>query len=338
MRRIRLSFTPHIEVDFVDRDLALRKMEEWAEKGMVDVQLVPGPEGCGKTAWLKQSVELLKELGFDVIYVNPIEKEVMMETGVADVKTKLAEILREATENTWARAAWAMVDMAKELIKAGRKKVAVLADDVFQAIGLDRAAIYVKGLLGLIEYPPRPYDVVIAVVATSEGVSRREIGRHLWASIRPMWNMPREGFRQLYEQLSGPKPEFDHVWKLTGGNPRILERLYRAGWNTERVISDLITEKNIKAFTASLSNKKRQLLAKAIEDPDTLMTREGIPLMNKLIELNLIMEIPEWRDPWYWAGEPPPQKDPELGIGRDLAWQTPIHREAVRGVLEGLNR
>ncbi len=66
------------------------------------------------------------------------------------------------------------------------------------------------------------------------------------------------------------------------------------------------------------------------------MTRDGISLMNKLIEQNLIMEIPEWRDPWYWTGgEPPPQKDPELGIGKDLAWQTPLHREAVRRTLKG---
>jgi hypothetical protein len=37
---------------------------------------------------------------------------------------------------------------------------------VFQAIGLGKASIYVKGLLGLIEYPPRSYERVIAVVAT----------------------------------------------------------------------------------------------------------------------------------------------------------------------------
>ncbi len=169
MRRIRLNLAPHVEVEFTDRELALRKMKEWAEKGMVNVQLVYGPEGCGKTAWLKQSVELLKELNFDVVYVNPVEKEVMAETGITDVKARLMEILREATVDTWVRVAWAVVDIAKEIMKAGAKKVAVLADDVFQAIGLDKAAIYVKGLLGLIEYPPRTYDIVIAVVATSEG-------------------------------------------------------------------------------------------------------------------------------------------------------------------------
>ena len=30
---------------------------------------------------------------------------------------------------------------------------------------------------------------------------------------------------------------------------------------------------------------------------------------------------------------PPPETDPELVIGRNVAWQTPIHREAVRRAL-----
>ncbi|MEM1599103.1 MAG: AAA family ATPase, partial [Pyrobaculum sp.] len=41
------------------------------------------------------------------------------------------------------------------------------------------------------------------------------------------------------------------------------------------------------------------------------------------------------RDPWFWVGELPPEKDLELGIGRRVAWQTPLHREAVRRALEG---
>lgn len=56
--------------------------------------------------------------------------------------------------------------------------------------------------------------------------------------------------------------------------------------------------------------------------------------MNRLVELNLATEIPEWRDPRYWIDQPPPEKDPELGIGRYVAWQTPLHREAVKRALE----
>jgi hypothetical protein len=39
------------------------------------------------------------------------------------------------------------------------------------------------------------------------------------------------------------------------------------------------------------------------------------------------------RDPYFWIDAPPPEKDPELGIGKNVAWQTPIHREAVKKVL-----
>ena len=78
-------------------------------------------------------------------------------------------------------------------------------------IGIDRAAIYVKGLLGILEHPPTNYDKAIAIAATSEGVSLGEIGRHSWSDTTPIWNMTKEGFRQLYEQLPGPKPGFEEV-------------------------------------------------------------------------------------------------------------------------------
>ena len=52
MRRIKLSLAS-IEVEFADRELALKRMEEWAERGTRFPRVVFGPEGCGKTAWLK---------------------------------------------------------------------------------------------------------------------------------------------------------------------------------------------------------------------------------------------------------------------------------------------
>jgi len=35
-----------------------------------------------------------------------------------------------------------------------------------------------------------------------------------------------------------------------------------------------------------------------------------------------------------WIDVPPPERDPELGIGRYVAWRTPLHREAVRRAIE----
>ncbi|WP_446753125.1 ATP-binding protein [Vulcanisaeta sp. JCM 16161] len=335
MRRIRLSFA-NTQVEFVDREKALGQVRDWAEKGTFPVQVVYGPEGCGKTAWLLQSVELLKELGFDVIYINIPNKEVLAEFSITDLRSRFLTLAREAiAQNALGKLAWLAFDMAKELIKLTRGKIAVIVDDAFQVIGVKESALYVKALLNLIEYPPEMYERIITIAATSEGVSRREIGRHTWAEIMPIWNMPREGFRQLYEQVPGDKPGFEEVWRLTGGNPRILEELYRAGWNTDRVIEGFIRGRGIDILINSLSGSEKRVLAETVDDPDALFTREGVPLMDKLIELNLVLDISD-RKPYLWIDEPPPEKDPELGIGRRVAWQTPLHREAIRRALEGV--
>jgi hypothetical protein len=91
----------------------------------------------------------------------------------------LAEAVSEAFGIAQLKLATLALDVGRELLERwGRKRVAILVDDVFQAVGLDKAGIYVKSLLNLIEYPPKSYEGIVAVVATSEGVTRGEIGRH----------------------------------------------------------------------------------------------------------------------------------------------------------------
>ncbi|GAB6944284.1 ATP-binding protein [Vulcanisaeta sp. JCM 14467] len=336
MRRIRLNLAG-TQVEFVDREQALRRVEYWAERGMSVVHVVYGPEGCGKTAWLKQSVELLRELGFDVVYVNPLDKEQLVEVSVVDLKRRFLEVVRQAmAENALTRIAWSAYELVHDLIKAGRRKVAILADDVFQVIGIRESAMYVKALLNLIEYPPAEYERVITVAATSEGLSRREIGRHRWADLDAMWNITKEGFRQLYEQLPGSKPEFEEVWRLTGGNPKLLGRLYEFNWNVDSLIRRIQDEKRIPEFITSLSSRERELLREALENPDSLVSREGLPLLDRLVELNVVVDAIPVRDQEFWIDTPPPERDSELGIGLRVAWQTPIHREAVRKALESV--
>jgi hypothetical protein len=70
------------------------------------------------------------------------------------------------------RASYLAILLANKLLKRWRKKIALLIDEVFQAIGLDRAEAYVKMLLNLIEYPPESYENIVIIVATSESLSR----------------------------------------------------------------------------------------------------------------------------------------------------------------------
>ncbi|MFZ8808331.1 MAG: ATP-binding protein [Pyrobaculum sp.] len=332
MRRIRLNLLPGLEVEFADRDGALRQVEDWAREGTRWPIVIFGPEGCGKSAFLRQASVMLRDLGYDVVYVDPLHRFFTAHTDVDEIARRLADAASEAFGVAQLKLATLAIDAVKELLaRWGRRRVAVLVDEVFQAIGVDKAGIYVKSLLNLIEYPPRSYDGIVAVVATSEGVTRGEIGRHRWAHLTPMWNMAKEGFRQLYDKISRPKPPFEEVWRWTGGNPNLLLELYMRSWSVDAVVKALIRDKEL---TSSFIAKWRRWLEEAVEDPEALWSPDAPEeLIKQLTEKNLIVYNMYDRDPYFWVDQPPPERDPELGIGKNVAWQTPLHREAIRRAL-----
>ena len=333
MKRIKLRFED-LQIEFTDRDRALGQVSEWADRGTGNPVVIFGPEGCGKTAFLLQAAAMLKEMDYDVFYLHPLDKIFEAEIEEIDVKRAFLDFVQRALEeDALGRVAWAVFDFVREVLKRKRRKMAVIADDVFQAIGLNRAAIYVKGLLNMIEHPFYNYEKMVVLVATSEGLTRYEIGRHRWAYILPTWNMNREGFEQLYQKIPGQKPPLEEAWRLTGGNPYILRELYRKQWNVNSVAIGIIEAKDLRDFVTTLKEEKRTWLKEAIEDPDTLYTRERMPILHKLVEMNLAVSSMYSRIPYLWIDTPPPEKDLELGIGKYAAWQTPLHREAIRRVL-----
>ena len=333
VRRITVELVPGVATEFVDRDRAVEQLEEWAERSTAYPVVIFGPEGCGKTAFLRQAASALRELGFDVFYLHPLDRMFAADVDDVDVKTLFLELARRTLEDEkWGRMALAVFDLVREVLKRRRRKIAIIADDVFQAIGLDKAAAYVKGLLNMIEHPLYEYENIVVLVATSEGVSRREIGRHRWAHLTLMWNMSKEGFRELYDKIPGPKPPFDEAWRLTGGNPNLLRELYRAKWDAEGIIKRMTWEKRL---TPVFVARWRRWLEKAVEDPDALWSSDAPEeLINELEEKNLIVYNMYDRDPFFWVDQPPPERDPELGIGKRVAWHTPIHREVVRRALQ----
>ncbi|MFZ8783253.1 MAG: ATP-binding protein [Desulfurococcaceae archaeon] len=80
------------------------------------------------------------------------------------------------------------------------------------------------------EYPPEAYEKVVVIVTASESVSRRRVGRHLWAELRAVWNMSERDFGELRGKIPGEKPLLEETWRLTSGNPRALSLLYQANW------------------------------------------------------------------------------------------------------------
>ena len=74
MKRIKLEIAPGVKTEFVDRDRALEQVAEWAEKSTRWPVVIFGPEGCGKTAFLRQSIVMLRGLGYDVFYLHPLDR------------------------------------------------------------------------------------------------------------------------------------------------------------------------------------------------------------------------------------------------------------------------
>jgi hypothetical protein len=97
-------------------------------------------------------------------------------------------------------------------------------------------------------------------------------------------------------------------------------------------VTQLIREKGL---TPGFVVRWRVWLEKIVNDPEALWSPD-VPeeLINQLVEKNLIVYNIYERKQIFWIDQPPPERDLELGIGRDVAWQTPIHKEAVRRALE----
>jgi hypothetical protein len=332
-KRVKLHFAPGLEVEFTDRDRAIRQIYELSEKGTRVPVVVYGPEGCGKSALLKQAGEILGELGFDVLYIDLLRRDFTTHTDIREVAEKLSEVLAETTSIALLRLANTTVSLARDLIRKWRKRrIALLVDEVFQAIGIEGAEAYVKSLLNLIEYPPESYENIVVILATSEGLSRWKIGRHRWAWLMPMWNMSKSGFTELYEKIPGNKPLLEDAWRFTGGNPFMFSQLHRINWSINIAVKTLIAEKNL---TPTFINKWRKWLKEAVADPDTLWDpNTPEELINELTSRNLIVYFLRDRDPELWIDTPPPERDLEIGIGKHVAWQTPLHREAVKKALK----
>ena len=337
LRRVKLRFLGSLEITFVDREAGIRQIEELAARGTQYPLVVYGPEGCGKTAFLRQAALMLEDMGYSVVYVNPMAR---VEREVLRFSPSMREIVKDVVDavlEPYSRIVDIAITIAYEALRRLRKPMlAILMDDIFQAVGVDRAESYVKALLNLIEYPPGDYERIVAVIVSGEGVTRWRVGRHRWAMLRSIWNMEKRGFKELYHVLPGSKPlDVEEVWRLTGGNPDVLRRLYAAGWRVESVVSDLAVSKSL---ISRLVERWREDLERALEDPDHLWSAGGDVdvLVGELVERNLITYglPPRLQD--YWVDTPPPEKDLELGIGRFVAWQTPLHREAVRRALEEL--
>jgi dienelactone hydrolase len=82
VKRLELLFAPGLKIEFTDREKAVKQVYEFAERGTRLPIVVFGSEGCGKSAWLRQASEILRESGYDVIYIDLLHREYAVYTYV----------------------------------------------------------------------------------------------------------------------------------------------------------------------------------------------------------------------------------------------------------------
>lgn len=78
------------------------------------------------------------------------------------------------------------------------------------------------------------------------------IGRHNWAHIKAMWNLPDKDLQELYEQIPNNKLSFEDI-RRSAGKSRILRDLCMAGWNTGVLIMNIVGGRKLVRFINSLT-------------------------------------------------------------------------------------
>jgi len=310
-------------VNFVDRDVEIKELLKVIRKGTVFPIAIYGPEGCGKTALLRYIArEVAMWNNVVVVYIDALE-QFDLEKALFTTHKEAFEVIQDLLSIPFgvslARITMAIISRLAKKISLKGKNVVVIVDDVYRAIGIENVDRYTKSLYEWIGYLHEKYEVgnVAIILSTSEGISKRELSRHTYVDIRMLWNLPREGFRELVHQLKPPSTiDVNTLWRLTGGNPRALIELAKLNWSKETWIN-IIYENKIRRAIHYIDKNK---LLSLVRDPDS-----DWETAEKLEELGLMIEL---RHTAVIGKAPNP--NPELGIGREWAWQIPIYKEVAR--------
>ncbi len=306
-------------VNFVDREVELSQLFDFAERGHPFPIAVYGPEGCGKTTLLKCFLEELRDRDYVAIYVDALELQ-DLNRAMLCTHREVWEIVQSLAgavpvgENI-AKTITLLLRKLHEKLSLRGKRLVVILDDVYRAVGIENAVRYTKLLYEWISNLHTEFNVkhVLFVLTTSEGLSKRELYRHTYVHVYMMWNLPKEGFYELVRQLDVPVDP-DVLWRLTGGNPRVLIDIATHSWDIDRWLRYVIHR--VSSLVRDLDQDRLRRLA---EDPDS-----DWELAKVLEERGLMIELNRAH---VLGIEPKP--DPELGIGKEWAWQIPAYRNAI---------
>ena len=346
MDRVKFKFGDTTNIGFVGRAPGLDLVSDLAVRGTSRPLIIFGPTGCGKTAFLRQAIEVLLDFGYSVVYANPLAH---LRDGFSrgfwissDLRKLSPDLLFPSTVQGDELVFYGLDLLYEAVNTLSRRRVAFLGDDIFSATGFSTASRLLEVFTDFLDNVYSSVDSAVVILVYGSTTPGFIGGR---GEVRGMWNLGFSDFRNLYSQLPGSKPPLDDAWSVTGGNPGVLEALYRLGWRSDALIRDVASRLGLGELLRRLTPLQRSIVDVAVDDPDFLGSApEEVPasrrgeardLVRVLVERKLIIEVPD-RDRDRWIDHPPPKRDRALGIGLRYAWHAPAYRDAARAVLESL--
>jgi len=327
-------------VKFINREVELKELQKFAERGVVIPLYIYGPEGCGKTRLLREFVRKARGVAIyiDALERKKIDKALLTNEVLGEVKILFKELIKEThvpLGKYLANKIFTLLERVHAKVTIKGKPLIVAVDDVVQALGLDEIERYTKWLYELISKVHDEYDPssVLIIATTSEGLSLRRISRHTYTEPRLLWNLDYDAFAELGSELKSPNLKItDEVWKFTAGNPRALINIaHMYEWNIKPWLEHL--EERLRPIVSEI---KQQGLSKELkyllEDPDSPWSKPSggmLRLYNLLIENNLFMYTG-----YKTLANTRLKPEPELGIGRYYAWQLPAYRYVLGELLK----
>ena len=332
------------EPKFVNRELELKALTELGKKGSPLVEFVYGPEGCGKTRLFKEFTKKFDELMDNgvIVYVDALEEKEFEEALLLSPKiVRVRSLIRTIAEGVvgpigklLTEEVLTILDKIAEKYSLRDKHVVIIVDDVVRAIGIDRLERYVKWLLESIykianKYSPRS---VLIIATTSEGYSLNRVMRHRWASISLIWNLGKEGFKELSEQLNPPSNNVvEEAWKMTGGNPRaLIELAIKHSWDVDSW-KDYLLRKLVEVYRIVKVENVVEEVREIVDDPDNIY-RKATKRMDKAYRILLDENMITYKHMRTVDGKII-RLNRELGIGEYYAWQIPVYRKVLRELI-----
>ena len=239
----------NIELKFVNRFEEIETLKKLSEKDLPTPLYIYGPEGCGKTRLLKEFLKNFNGIG---IYIDALEREdinnaLILSLGISsDVKNLILSIAKDVFGNVGTFLAQKIFNILEKIsikYKLKNEVIVLIIDDITRALGIDEIDRYIKWLYEAIEkiktiYKPKS---ILIIATTSEGISLSRVLRHSYTKVNLVWNLNRESYLELINQLNPPDKEIvNTLWKLTGGNPRrVIEIVKWYNWNINNWLRDL---------------------------------------------------------------------------------------------------